>query len=281
MTLFQSFWSKPAIYNRWGKTEQLESNIWITALSCCLLKKHNIPVVMHTDDFGLQLLGHLPYTEIRTTLNKIPADTPMGQWAVSKFYAQLEHPLGDIHIDNDVLIGSRKLYEEMCDSKYDVIVQSVEDTGYGGRNFYKIPEKLLLQHKIIKHSVGVAAYNCGIIGFKNQQLKDQYIKDYFDFYDKCLKVPELKELLNTNDWTCELIIEQAHLRDLVYNKRVKCLLDHMVEAKDKKYAHLLGHAKYKQIEQIKEMLKKINPEMYNKTKEIIENYVKNIRQNNV
>lgn len=281
MALFQSFWTKPAVNNRWETEGQLEANIWIAALSCCLLDKHGIPVTMHTDDFGKELLQHLPYTEIKTTLNKIPENTPIGQWAVSKFYAQLEHPLGDIHIDNDVLIGSKKLYEEMCNSRYDVIVQSVESTGLAGKNFYKIPEKLLLKGKVLNNPVGVAAYNCGIIGFKNQQLKDQYIKDYFDFYEKAVKVPELNQLLNTNDYTCELIIEQAHLRELAADKRVKCVLDCEEDARTKKYCHLLGRRKYYQIDQVKALLKKVNPKIYNKTKEIIEKYVTNIRQNNI
>ena len=126
MSLIQSFWSEPAKWNRWGIGKQLEANLWIAALSCVYAKKIGAPLIMHTDDFGKELLKHLPYTDLRLTLNQIPKDTPPGQWAIGKMYAQMNSKLGDIHIDNDVFIKKKSLYDSMSNSKYDLIVQSFE-----------------------------------------------------------------------------------------------------------------------------------------------------------
>ena len=181
MALFQSFWSKPALSKRWKISNQLEANLWITALSCAYARKNNIPLTMHTDDYGKELLKHLPYDSIKLTLNQLPSDTPIGQWAVSKFYAQQEHPLGDIHIDNDVFIKKRSLYDLMTNSHYDCIVQSFE-LADGGQ--YVEAQELVRNIEGIPTSVDLRyAYNVGVIGFKDKELKQQYIDDYFKFYE--------------------------------------------------------------------------------------------------
>lgn len=276
MALFQSFWSKPALSKRWKIPNQLESNLWITALSCAYARKNNIPLTMHTDDYGKELLKHLPYDSIKLTLNQLPSDTPIGQWAISKFYAQQEHPLGDIHIDNDVFIKKRSLYDLMTKSHYDCIVQSFELADFGGyvdaqelvRNIEGIPTRVDLRY----------AYNVGIIGFQDKELKQKYIDDYFKFYEIVRKDPKVEELISTNDFTCELLIEQQHLWELCNHKIVKCVLPNRSFANELGYTHLLGGGKYARIEQVKETLKKLDPEIYNKTLEMIEAYGNTIRQ---
>ena len=167
MSLIQSFWSKPAIEGRWDISGQLEANVWIAALSCVHAHRNGIPLIMHTDDFGKELLQHLPYTEIRLTLNAIPDDTPSGQWAISKMYALQNSELGDIHIDNDVFIKKKELYTRMSEKYYDVIVQSLEDTQ--GPLYVQALEFLQQYSDIVNtESFGNFAYNCGVLGFKNR-----------------------------------------------------------------------------------------------------------------
>ena len=272
MSLIQSFWSKPAIENRWNIKNQLESNLWIMALSCVYAKKNNIPLIMHTDDFGKELLSYLPYTEIRLTLNQIPENTPAGQWAISKMYAQRASNLGDIHIDNDVFIKKRSLYEMMANKPYDAIVQSLEKTdGPLYVEAKKIIEPLTNQ-KVMDFQTPYA-FNCGIIGFKNQQLKDRYLNDYFKFYQELNSNPELNNwLLTEKELTAELLIEQAHLFEITDNKHVLCLLMKKESAKELGYQHLIGKSKYFVINQVKQLLFKLDSDIYYKTQEIIEKY---------
>ena len=271
MALFQSFWSKPAEANRWGCEKQIEGNVWLAALSAVYAKKNNIPLVMHTDDFGKTLLQHLPYTELKLTLNKIPKDTPIGQWAVGKFYALKEQPLGDIHIDYDVFIKSRALYDHMMKSNWDCIVQSFDSAGlyYHGIDPYM---------KDLELNVPLSlpyAYNCGVVGFKNKKLKQQYLEDYFKFYEIVNQHPEIHERLQTNDWTLELIIEQQHLYNLCSTYRTECLIHSKNDPTLKSYEHLIGAGKYAKIDYVKETLKRLDPDIYNKTEQIINDYVKN------
>lgn len=271
MALFQSFWSKPAEANRWKRENQVEGNIWIAALSAVYAKRNNIPLIMHTDDFGKQLLQHLPYSEIKLTLNKIPKDTPIGQWAVGKFYALREQDLGDIHIDYDVFIKSKQLYDYMMSTKCDCLVQSFEHAG----SYYDIIKPYLKDLDLNVELNLPYAYNCGVVGFKNQELKQKYMDDYFQFYEIVKQHPEINKHINTNDWTLELIIEQQNLYKLCTAYKPECLFHSQHDPKIKYYEHLIGRGKYDKIDEVKEILKRLDPEIYNKTEEIVNEYVKN------
>lgn len=273
MSLIQSFWSEPAKWNRWGIGKQVEANLWIAALSCVYTKKIGASLIMHTDDFGKELLKHLPYTDLRLTLNQIPKDTPPGQWAVSKMYAQMNSKLGDIHIDNDVFIKKKSLYESMCNSKYDLIVQSIEKTD---GHLYKHPCGVLKEIPNLPMDLDFPlAYNCGVVGFKDKQLKEKYLSDYFKFYEIVTKNPKILDLMHSNTrYTLELLIEQQHLFEVSSNNHVLAVLLDKSNADNVGYQHLIGSAKYVLIDKVKEVLKKLAPDIYEKTKQIIEAYVK-------
>jgi hypothetical protein len=68
------------------------------------------------------------------------------------------------------------------------------------------------------------------------------------------------------------------LWELCNHKVVKCVLPNKNFANKLGYTHLLGGGKYARIEQVKETLKKLDPEIYNKTLEMIEAYGNTIRQ---
>ena len=119
------------------------------------------------------------------------------------------------------------------------------------------------------------AYNCGIVGFKDKQLKEKYLSDYFKFYEIVTKNPKVLDLMHSNThYTLELLIEQQHLFEVSSNNHVLAVLLDKSNADNLGYQHLLGGAKYALIDKVKEVLKKLAPDIYEKTKQIIEAYVK-------
>ena len=273
MSLIQSFWSEPAKWNRWGIGKQVEANLWIAALSCVYAKKIGAPLIMHTDDFGKELLKHLPYTDLRLTLNQIPKETPPGQWAISKMYAQMNSKLGDIHIDNDVFIKKKSLYDNMSNSRYDLIIQSIEKAN---GDLYKYPCSLLKNIPDLPLDLDFPlAYNCGVVGFKNKELKDRYLHDYFKFYELVTKNDKVLSLMHENkQYTLELLIEQQHLFELASNNQVLAVLLDRSNADEIGYQHLIGHNKYLLVNKVKQVLQKLAPDIYEKTKSLIEAYGK-------
>ena len=103
-----TYWSKPALNNRWDveKVFQIINNIWYYTTSVAYLKKLGQQIELHTDDFGLKCMDHIPYDKIHLTLNTIPSNIEPYIWAFGKFWALKDCPLNTIHIDGDVFIKS-------------------------------------------------------------------------------------------------------------------------------------------------------------------------------
>lgn len=268
MKIFHSFWTKP-------NKHHLLDILWFYGLSLAYLKRLGVDVNLHTDSKGEQLLKNLPYSNIYLTLNNIPEDFPSICWAGGKFFAAQAEELGNIHIDGDVFIKKEECLNRFYTDK-DVLVQSTEDSF--GRN----PEMDHITN--IFKNIGIdvrcprsCGLNCGVIGFNNQELKEKYIKGYFD------NVQKLKTYLTSeapiNFCTPDLVLEQRYLFELTKdNYSYQCVCegfnydDINNNAKKLGYLHLLTNRKYNHTEQIKEWLKKLNPDIYNQIQENITNY---------
>jgi hypothetical protein len=73
------------------------------------------------------------------------------------------------------------------------------------------------------------SYNCGIIGFNNQELKDKYLHHYMEALKKVPKVE------GTQWWySPDLVFEQKHLYEMVnhYGYKVRALFGKQVLKED-------------------------------------------------
>jgi hypothetical protein len=238
-------------------------------LSCLYAKENGFYIVLHCDNKTADFLSIAPYDEIITDLEGIkwPANDKIFAWG--KFEAMKNEPLGAIHIDGDVFLKSPKLKELLKFDKYDCIVQNLEIPGvyYGVSNHYQWDYNSQCFKDCIyplwaKRECR-SMYNCGIIGFNNQDLKDEYFKTYHNMVNQynntginIISVPDL-------------IIEQQFLKDLTdYKKyKVKTLLNHKdvySHADDIGYQHVLGQIKPKVLDKVLLLIKKHNIEIYNK-----------------
>ena len=167
----QSFWTKPM-------NDSLSLQLDLAALSLYYAHRSGYKVHMHTDSKGMELLKDYGYDSLLPTLDEIPSDIPECIFAYGKILALEREPIGAVHTDLDVFIKKPLLDKFFEDKKIDVVLQceeiSIEDDIYERlRAFFReygYPPELAVDH--------LMSANVGVIGFNNQQLKDEYIRRY-------------------------------------------------------------------------------------------------------
>lgn len=275
MRFCHSFWTKPALDERWRVSDQLSKDIWVFALSAHYVKKHGHALVMHTDKLGEQVFGVLPYDELYRTLDDFPG--PHVFWAAGKIHAHNYEPLGTIHIDGDVFIKHPSIYELIEAPGCDLIVQS-----YDWCRALPLTVKMLRPYLIrdLRWLFSVTdvtslnqAYNCGVVCFRDAGLRQDYVETYAASVRYLSRSKELVERLYTNTFKkmpADLVLEQKMLCSMAergnYNVRriIECN-GHWIEEADKyedRYEHLLFMKKYGVLPDIKNKLHDENPELY-------------------
>lgn len=251
--------------------DNLKVHVITFTLSALYAKNSGFEIVLHTDEFGKFLFQHAPYDEIIVDLPEPPEDTRIFAWC--KFVAMANEPIDSIHIDGDVFLKRPEFKELLSLDGCDIICQNLEEIGiypyhqsswnkesYAWQNC-KFPT--WMSRKFNK------MYNVGIIGFKDEKHRDAYHTLYNEMME------DFKINGKSNDCVPELISEQKLLYDYAThnNLKVKKLLDHMhimKHARSIGYQHLLGEAKYKMFDKTKEVLKKLDSDLYDKTLDVLE-----------
>lgn len=230
-------------------------------LSCLYAKESGFNIKLHADNRTAEFLSVCPYDNIIADLEGIDWPAPR-LYAWSKFVSMKDEPLGTIHIDGDVFLKDPVLLEKMKFDEYDCIVQNIElpasPWGFGWKEASKSFENC--EYPEWANRKCNAMYNCGIIGFNNQTLKDKYFETYWDMVDQYRKYGT--ELCNVPD----LIIEQQFLKDLTKDYKVKELLDFddlTGSADNIGYQHVIG-VKGKELSKVLSLIKKHNLNIYNK-----------------
>ena len=236
------------------------------ALSSIYAKRSGFNINLHTDKKGYEYLKMCPYDNIYVDLDDI--DLPAKRlYAAVKFKVMENYPLGTIHIDGDVLLKNSNLINLLNFDDYDCIVQSVEAPpiyGYGWAYSASVwdnceyPEWANRECKIM--------YNCGVIGFNNRTLKNEYFTTYWNMYEQFLEKGIEKSSVP------DLIIEQQFLYDLCKSKdyKTKCLIDGNHPSKSANeigYQHLIGSSKTKEYKEILKVIKTLDTNIYDKIKE--------------
>lgn len=251
--------------------------IWCTILSCLYAKQSGFTIKLYTDETAYEFLKHAPYDEIEVTLDNLEAVPSI--YASSKYYALKNEPLDSIHIDCDVFLKHPNLIHELNPEGYDLIVQSVEEYGapfvndksiIGGSWNYALNQVKPLFNPLWSNDKCYKMYNCGVIGFNNQNLKNIFIEQY----EQGLQAIKENQDKVKHRAICDLIIEQQHLFDLCehFNFRVKKLLDakHLQEdAIIKGYQHLIGPGKQAFLTKVKQLVYKKDYKLYNTISQLI------------
>ena len=251
-----SFWCSPCDDN-----EKLKKYKLYFATSLAWLKKNNFPIVLHTDSKGKELFKDLPYDEIYTTLDNIPEYVSPKFYAYGKFLAMQEEDLGNVHIDGDVFIKTKELGDSILNFQGDLIAQSIEPERIITRLYRKwdFDECKDMVEQYVDLGTKVA-YNCGVVGINNQQLKETYFNSYFTLvknlanykFDSPYSIPDLvceQLLLYYLNPNATLVLEQGGLQEM----------------HEKGYLHIIGESKLRPdfIQEVEKMLQTLNINIYN------------------
>ena len=261
-----SYWSVPAFCERWNidKITQTITNMWYFALSVEYLKNLGQRIDLHTDEFGKDLLDHIPYDNIYLTLESIPKWMDPSIWACGKMYALKQVPIGTTHIDGDVFFK-----KAMCLSKLnqqaDVITQCYENTS--GAPAYTSAMSSLQHLEFPNWATKTFGKSCntGVLCFKNEYLKNDFLDAYFAMAEKISNDSKCKNKFSIDKSIApDIIIEQKFLYELSSNQHYKMgvILDNKSEAIDIGYQHVIGVHKYPQLNSAKEVLKKLNYDLF-------------------
>ena len=292
MRFYHSFWSKP-MYTLWHDSKPTINSLYLTALSIHYVKKHGHEIVLHTDRDGEQVFDVLPYDNIYTTLeiSQLRNQTSEIFWAAGKIYAHEVEPLGAISIDTDVLLKKANVFEviENSSKNYDLLVQDLELDEVG--QVYNHPRQAVREYVVHRYapkemSFGAnKAYNCGVIGLFNKDLKDRYISAYKDITQRLSRSKTLYENSVQNKACLDLFLEQMWLWALT-NKlgyKVKTLLNdrctlglNLLSNEQLGYIHYLSVYKNLFLGSIKQELTEQSPKLF----EVVEQKIKKFMEDN-
>lgn len=272
MHFVHSLWSKPLIANRRNiqfKTSLL-TTILCNATSVAWINHLGGKINLYADGLGRDVLGFLPYDNIYEL--DVPINIPVCTWACGKFLVLEKLPLGDVHIDGDVFLKSDKLLEMCSDNSYDMVVQSIENDKTTLKKYYSEIREILKRYNIQSNCTlnEIPSYNCGTIGFFNNELKQKYLIEYFNTLNNIIKNKQCILELNKNlNAIPDLILEQQFLYEISKPYKVNNLLgtsETMYENAIKlNYQHVLGGFKEQQINEIMQELKYVDETIYKNT----------------
>lgn len=291
MKLVHSFWSKPLL----ATTDPVERNqklivtLWCYASSVAYAKLHKLPIRLYADEAGKQLLSFLPYDEILPLT--VPEFVSTSFWAAGKFSTYMEMKPGDLHIDGDVFIqeaGAATLLKEAC-KKYDVVVQCIENAENCNPDAYNTVVHLLNAFGITYNSNAFepfhGAFNTGVIGFNDMNLRDDYVRAYFRTIEQVASQERgLIQCLKATHSSPDIVLEQQKLFEISANKKVFCLLGSGASSIEYSrvigYMHILADAKWENLDKIISQLSVVSPEMFCLTMEQVNKHLYQINRNN-
>lgn len=272
MALVHSLWTAPMLNNERGQAsnKQILSAIWCYASSVAYARKNNAEIHLYADDYARELLGFLPYDNIYPL--EVPEWIPTDFWAAGKFSALQKMSLGDIHIDGDVFIKTSKLcdiLENSIDSA-DLIVQSQENSWVYENEFYINCLRIIRDYNIDVNGLPEysPAWNCGLVCFCNEELKQKYINHYYSCVQRVSETSGALEKIRENKETwLDLLFEQQHLYTLSQDYKVCNLLGVgkavSINAYRLGYQHLIGPEKWIYINKTKNQLYNLDKDIYN------------------
>lgn len=286
--LVHSWWSNPMFVKNIGihPLQKIVVNFYNNALSLWYAKNrlgNNVKFKCYTDALGYEVLKALPYDEFKFL--SIPQDNPISMWAQSKMYALTDMELGEIHIDGDVFLKKNEIIPFLDFENYDLIVQSIEEDK-DTLNRYYLPAINILSKYNKELGIDISykpAYNCGVVGFNNNELKQKYINFYFNALNLLKENPNIStELLNSNA-VPDLVLEQQAIHTISDGYKIKNMLGEgdSVNENAIKYGfqHLLGTFKYDDFYIVKTVISRLDSEYFNFLFEIEKDIIKNIGPN--
>lgn len=270
---------KDPLYTTKMKYETNETNLFYSSLlSYITLKKYYGSVKFFTNGHGYnKIFKYIPYDEVEIVAlpNKILEHNINAFWFYIKMIALKRTKGTVIHVDNDVMIFSNLFNKFIADKNAHILAQEVEaDALWKGYEYVFSVHGKKLKTKLSHAYIAQESINCGVLGFKTDKIKNEYLNKVEQLVDFFID----NDYLNTEKFSNVLqsmypiIIEQCNLNDvvlksdynvkLILNSKTQKLKSH--EANIIKYTHLWSKHKFDPyiINMIKRKIKRDFPEYY-------------------
>jgi len=243
-----------------------------------MANKHMGKISLVTDDTGADLLEALPYVDIDTDLQEIDHINPKW-WTAGKVHALRATQEPCIHIDGDVFFMNKKSKKKI-DCDWDALVQMREV----GEHYYSTyPDVFSHLSRVWPHISNINlfnfAYNTGIIGFKNEELKGKYVDAYFSLLEQLDTAgAEFPANADPNVAVEQCLLTSVTQRANVYVKEL-ISLDDMDEsdlfgaAENVGFVHLWGNSKYQNY-----YINKVKTRLRSESKRVFNHVEKKIQQ---
>ena len=248
-----------------------EENLYIHScyfiLSCLYVNQIGGNINIRTDDKFASLIESCPYKNIYVDMNDC-YNAPSDFFAYPKLLALKKEPLGTIHIDGDVFLKDSVILDLLKFNDYDCITQNLELRKFINDTLVWDKSSLYFHNIIYPYYMKrfcMKMYNCGVLGFNNEELFNEWYDNYFSMLDSVIKKP----YKSTNSIP-DIIIEQQSLTELCEYKKykVKTLLPSgdffkiNSAANEIGYQHVVGYAKSDYIIMTLRKIKEISPKHY-------------------
>lgn len=248
--------------------------MWYSAVSVAFLKRLGCNIELHTDSLGAAILGHIPYDKVHLTLDDGMEEINPRFWAAAKFFALNVSDAPVVHIDCDVFIKTTKCLESILDgvNNSDILVQSTD-----AAHMYSAEIPLFNNDKSFCENHfcvpdGKDAYNTGLLGFKDAEVKNAVVNNYLEIVRHFSK--EYAEDLKNPLLTPDLIAEQKMVESFseANNLRVNLLLLNKRDAIPLGYQHVYTVDKITALPLCCATLKNLDVQTYNRCKRISNGY---------
>lgn len=287
MTFVHTFWSKPLQERFFGGYNNCLCAILSTySYSFDNIKQFGHKIKLYTDKPGAELLSFLNYDEV--IIVDISENESTKFAAQLKFIA-LQQCADEILIDGDVFLYKDAVYDIIESKKEDFVCSFFEKNDFilaNENDYYTDAFKKLYSKKHVFNNVFEGIFsvpeslydlhwpNTSLIKFNNNDLKNQYIEQYFYFKEK------IKDIDFKKFWP-DIFIEQYNMQHLLDTNKYtySCIVDdypsNVADENAKKigFCHL-GPAKQAMINYLFELLKNQNLELYQKMQKQIYKYLK-------
>ncbi len=256
----------PVSNNRWNQGNKFKETIYSTALSILYSHLWYQDIELYADDTAYKFLYMLPcrVTKINSNKDKVI-------WMKSKIDVMEKQTKPFVHLDNDVFIKKKINFD------FDKVIVEQNDYELYGMYQYRVDffNKYTQNLDHWKPDLGYA-FNCGVLGFRDLELRDQFLKVFYELEEIFIKNhnPKIAKIE-----PC-IVLEQYNLASLLAHHNIKptlllwkkTLFENFQLADKMGYSHIVGQKKYRNdiVQEIENRLFKIFPYWYKEVKNALE-----------
>lgn len=256
----------PISNNRWNEGNKFKETIYSTALSILYSHLWYKDIELYADETAYKFLYMLP-----CRVTKISSNKDAVIWMKSKIDVMEKQTKPFIHLDNDAFIKKKINFD------FDKVIVEQNDYELYGMYQYRLDffNKYTQDLDYWKPDLGYA-FNCGVLGFRDLELRDQFLKAYYALEEIFIK--------NNNPGITRIepciVLEQYNLAALLHHKNIKPtlllwkknLFENSQLADRIGYTHIAGQKKYRIdiVQEIENRLSKLFPYWYKEVKNALE-----------